>query len=305
MINASDKLNQKINEKNKKKLSIEYFNAKKDIKFIDVLDKMPLSDDELMKYTYTLKQCFIEEENCKKCEGLDECKNEVNGCKYCPLIVDNNINFDYKICKYKSELLDKIEYIKDSYVFTVSKDIRNAKMKDIYTDDKNRVEVIKWLTDFIKNYNNKKEVKGLYLCGNFGSGKSYLVSAMINELVKSGKKGALVYYPELLRSLKASFSKDFNDQFESVKNVDLLLLDDVGAENITPWSRDEILGPILQYRMEEKLPTFFTSNFTIEELEKHLSIDSKGVDKLKAKRIIERIKYMTEEIKLISKNNRK
>ena len=57
--------------------------------------------------------------------------------------------------------------------------------------------------------------------------------------------------------------------------------------------------------MEEGLPTFFTSNLTVEELEVHLSIDSKKVDKLKAKRIIERISYMCDELKLISKNNRK
>ena len=42
---------------------------------------------------------------------------------------------------------------------------------------------------------------------------------------------------------------------------------------------------------------------TIEELESHLTTDSKKVDKLKAKRIIERISYMCDEIKLISKNN--
>ena len=32
----------------------------------------------------------------------------------------------------------------------------------------------------------------------------------------------------------------------------MLLLDDIGAETVTEWSRDEVLGTILQYRMEEK-----------------------------------------------------
>ena len=74
---------------------------------------------------------------------------------------------------------------------------------------------------------------------------------------------------------------------------------------MTEWSRDEVLGTILQYRMQEGLTTFFTSNLTIEELEEHFSISSKGVDKVKAKRIIERIKQLTDSITLISINLRK
>ena len=56
--------------------------------------------------------------------------------------------------------------------------------------------------------------------------------------------------------------------------------------------------------MEESLPTFFTSNLTIEELEKALSISSSGVDKVKARRIIERIKQLSITQELISKNRR-
>ena len=57
--------------------------------------------------------------------------------------------------------------------------------------------------------------------------------------------------------------------------------------------------------MEEKLPTFFTSNLTIEELEQHLSTTNKDVDIVKARRIIERIKQLTENITMISVNLRK
>ena len=304
MIKFQDKINKEIND-NLSDIKKEYFNSRKDEGFKSFTDKIDLSDDYLMKYNSLLNQCYNEEKNCKNCKGLFDCKNEVNGCKYTPIVIDNELNFDYKVCKFKNKLLDDIDYIKDSYLFSVPKEVRNAKMKDIYTDDKNRVEVIKWLTKFIKDYKEQKPVKGLYLSGNFGSGKSYLVSAMINELVKSGYKGALVCYPEFLRSLKASFGKDFEEQFDYAKNADLLLLDDIGAENITPWSRDEILFSILQYRMDEKLPTFFTSNLTLDELEIHLSMQNGKVDKLKANRLIERIRYMCDEIKLISSNYRK
>ena len=83
-----------------------------------------------------------------------------------------------------------------------------------------------------------------------------------------------------------------------------MLLDDIGAENCSAWARDEVLGPILQYRMESHLPTFFTSNLTIEELETSLAATATGVDKVKARRIIERIKQLTTDLELISKNRR-
>ncbi len=303
MIGTKEIINSKKSN-NLTDIEIEYFKENKDPEFKKFTSSIDLKDEYLMKYTSSLKQCFNESENCIKCKGLDHCKNEVKGCIYTPFIVDKNLIFSYKTCKFENKLLSDIQYVKEGYIFGVSKEIRNAKMKEIFTDDKNRVDVIKYLTSFIKNYKEGKNVKGLYLNGNFGSGKSYLVSACINELIKDGYKGALVYYPEFLRSLKAAFGKDFDEQYNYAKKADLLLLDDIGAENMSSWSRDEILGPILQYRMDEKLPTFFTSNLSLEELEIHLSGTSGKVDKVKAKRIIERIKFITEDIKLISKNNR-
>ena len=123
-------------------------------------------------------------------------------------------------------------------------------------------------------------------------------------MAKKGIRSILIYYPEFLRKLKSSFQTNYDEQFEEIKRIPLLLLDDIGAENCSNWSRDEVLGPILQYRMENHLPTFFTSNLTLEELEKALSITTSGVDKLKARRIVERIKQLTINHELISKNRR-
>ena len=180
-------------------------------------------------------------------------------------------------------------------------------MKDIKTSDKNRFPVIKWLKTFITAYEKDKHLKGLYLNGNFGCGKTYLISAMFNELARKGTRVAIIYYPEFLRNLKESFndSEEYKSKFNYIKKVPLLLLDDIGAESVSEWSRDEVLGTILQYRMEESLPTFFTSNLTIAELEQHLAVTNREVDNVKARRIIERIKQLTEDITMISINLRK
>ena len=284
-------------------LEKEYKEALKDEYFKKIVSSLKLEEKELMKYTSKLMQAAIE---LKNSESDDRCLiNEIPGFIFTPYIQDGILNFTYKASKAKKEELEEVEYVKNGYKFEVSKQIRNAKMSEIYTDDKNRIELIKWVTNFIKEYKKGNTTKGLYLSGNFGSGKSYIVSACLNELVKDGYTAAMIYYPEFLRILKSSFDTDFEEQYDFARKSDLLLLDDIGAENITPWSRDEILGPILQYRMENNLATFFTSNLSLEELEIHLSEGKNSIDKLKAKRIIERIKYLTNELKLISKNQRK
>lgn len=288
---------------NNKVLIEEYNKAKKDPTFKEIVDSLDLEDEKLMMYTSKLKQAALELDNSRKDKNC--LLNEIPGFIFTPYLVDGVINFTYKASKQKEQELEEIEYIKNGYRFEIAKDIRNAKMSEIYTNDKNRMELIKWITKFIKEYKKGDTFKGLYLNGNFGSGKSYIVSAMINELVKDGYTAALVYYPEFLRILKSSFKTDFDEQFDFARKADLLLLDDIGAENMTSWSRDEILGPILQYRMDNKMATFFTSNLSIEELEVHLSVSKESIDKLKAKRIIERIKYLTDDIKLISENKRK
>lgn len=288
---------------NKAFLEKEYKEALKDEYFKKIVSSLKLEDKVLMKYTSKIMQAATELRNSEK---DDKCLlNEIPGFIFTPYVVDGQLNFTYKASTAKKEELDEVEYVKNGYKFEVSKQIRNAKMSEIYTDDKNRIELIKWVTTFIKEYKKGNATKGLYLSGNFGSGKSYIVSACLNELVKDGYTAAMIYYPEFLRSLKSSFSTDFDEQYDYARKSDLLLLDDIGAENITPWSRDEILGPILQYRMENNLATFFTSNLTIDELEVHLSEGKNSVDKVKAKRIIERIKYLSTELKLISKNQRK
>jgi len=278
-----------------------------DMVFRKIANSTKLPKSTLMKYTTKLELSSLELRNCKNCKNLMECKNEVCGYVYYPARNLDDIEFSYVPCKYKQELDKKNTYPSNVYYFDMPKDIKNASMSEIYTKDKNRYPVIKWIKEFLEKEKNMEDSKGLYLNGSFGCGKTYLLSAMLNELAKSGKRIAIIYYPEFLRSLKESFtdSEEYKRKFNYIKKVDMLLLDDIGAEIVTEWSRDEVLGTILQYRMEENLPTFFTSNLTLEELEVHLAMTNKEVDVLKARRIIQRIKQLTSDMTMISVNLRK
>lgn len=284
-------------------LKRDYISALKDKKFLGLVNKLEITDEIGMKYTSKLEKCVECLKNCDKCKSLIECKNEVNGCLYFPKKIDDKLEFNYVTCKYKNKQLEE-ESVKKSTFFGMSNDIKNARMSDIDISDDKRYEIIKWLKEFYDNYPNNK--KGLFLHGSFGSGKTYLISALFNEIAKKDYKCVVVYYPELLTKLKSCFDGDdsYSELLNEIKTSDLLLLDDIGAETVTNWSRDEILGTILQYRMENNLSTFITSNLNISELEGHLSLVKNNTDKVKARRIIERVKQLTSDIELISKNRR-
>ena len=81
----------------------------------------------------------------------------------------------------------------------------------------------------------------------------------------------LVYFPEFLREIKSSIQDNsIGEKIDAVKRVQVLMLDDIGAEAMSSFVRDDACA-ILQFRMLENLPTFFTSNFDFKQLEHHLT----------------------------------
>ena len=292
---------------NNSKLETNYKEAlEKSNTFKKITTSLDLPSSYLMKYTSSLEEAANELDNCKKCKNIHECKNSYIGHVFYPNLLNNNLVFDYVPCKYKKELDERNKYKNNIYLFEVPKEIKEASMRNIDLDNPDRFKIIKWLKKFLDNYKKGAGMKGIYLTGNFGCGKTYLISAALNELAKKDHKIAIIYYPEFLRSLKESFNdpEGYNEKFRIIKRVEVLLIDDIGAETMTEWSRDEVLGTILQYRMQEGLTTFFTSNLTIKDLEEHFSVSAKGIEKVKAKRIVERIRHLTEEMTLISENKR-
>ena len=275
--------------------------------FKDYVYSLNVKEEVLMRYTSNLQDTYQEYCNCKNCKGLDYCHNKMRGYVYTALPNENNIVFSYDACPKLNKELKENAYKSNLDIYEMPKDIKEASLKNIYKDDKARLPIIKYFKEFMDHYHDENKPKGIYLTGSFGSGKTYLIAALFNEMAKKGIKSILVYYPDFLRNLKASFSSEnneYSEKFDHIKKIPLLLLDDIGAETVSNWSRDEILGSLLQYRMDNHLPTFFTSNLTLEELEKALSLTSTGVDKVKARRIIERIKQLTVTLELVSKNRR-
>lgn len=294
-----ESLNISNREKLDKMLDKSLDDACKQEEFTNLVSRLKVDRNTLKKNVSKLSDTVEELKICKQCKGLYECKNKVEGHVFFPETYENRIKFSYTPCKYQKK------FVKDSEEKITSKNIlEKARMKDIDVSDKNRVKTIKLIKNFYDNYNPNKTQKALYLHGPFGSGKSFLVAALFNELAeKKQATSTIVYFPEFLRSLKEDFSLVESKTYK-LKMVDLLLIDDLGAENVTEWGRDEVLGTILQHRMNEGKTTFITSNLSMKELENHLASSKNKEDVVKAQRIMERVKYLTEEIELRGINRR-
>ncbi len=275
-----------------------YHNACEDENYKALVKRLKITSEQAFNNTVKLQDCAQELKNCKGCRNLYNCQNAVPGHVFFPNVKESNLVFSYVPCKYQKQAIKSINEKN-----TTNNVLKNARMKDLKVT-KNRAEVIKWIKAYFDNYNPYEFSKGLYLHGNFGTGKSYIIAALFNEIKnKYNVETEIIYVPELLRRLKENLNV-VGEKLDYLEHVPLLLLDDIGAEKVTEWGRDEIIGTILQTRMNNGYPTFFTSNLKLDELEKALSITKDSEDTLKAKRILERIKYLTCDIELLGNNYR-
>lgn len=190
--------------------------------------------------------------------------------------------------------------------------IQNASLDNFYIDEQHqtatRMAALKATINFTDHYSADHFMPGLYLYGNFGVGKTYLLGAIANELAKQkGVATTMLHFPSFAVEMRNSIKKNnTSEKLEAVKKAPVLMLDDIGADAMSKWVRDDVLGIILEYRMQEELSTFFSSNFSMDELEKnHLAIDTQGDhEPLKAQRIMERVKFLSRELLMEGDNLR-
>lgn len=230
-------------------------------------------------------------QKCKDCMGLYQCHKVSKGMKQAVHVENHHLKTVLVPCKYGKEILEKQNILSHITVSNVSDDLLLSDLKSI-KDIMNK-ELASTIDHFLSNTSKK----GLFICGPSGCGKSTLAGFLTRSLAKKGYHLGYVHFPTYLIDLKNSFNEFGNDNnIEELRNVDYLVIDDLGGENVTGWSRDEVLAAVLTYRNQNKKITLFTSQYTQDDLIKIYTLKKDAREKIKVERLLNTIFTMSMPI---------
>jgi DNA replication protein DnaC len=113
----------------------------------------------------------------------------------------------------------------------------------------------------------------LVLTGASGTGKTHLAAAIANRCLDRGLAAYFAVTPDLLDHLRATFGPSsevsYDELFDYLRQVDLLVLDDFGAQAGTPWAHEKLFQ-LMNYRYVARLPTVVVLAGPLDLLEDRL-----------------------------------
>jgi DNA replication protein DnaC len=116
--------------------------------------------------------------------------------------------------------------------------------------------------------------RGLWLYGSSGTGKTTLAMLVSRTALEAGRSVAIYSLPKLLSRIRRTFDAEageqsYSDLFERLATVDLLHIDDLGAENRTEWVLEQLYA-LVNERYESQRSLVVTTNLEEHELEEQI-----------------------------------
>ena len=205
----------------------------------------------------------------------------------CPLCNDTGYitsNYNTKMCNCLKQQLFNIEYNK-SNIFNLENHKFENFLSTVYSSDVDKVkynsdispreniEIIKKISQkFIENFDNPSE-KNLLFTGNTGLGKTFLSGCIANELLKKGKNVLYQTSPVMLDTIiNYRFGKTDSSIYNSLLDVDLLIIDDLGTECLNNMKFTElftVLNTRLLNQNNKITKTIISTNLSIQNLFKN------------------------------------
>jgi len=160
-----------------------------------------------------------------------------------------------------------------------------------------------------KEFVESKNLLWLYIHGGTGSGKSYLTSAIANEIAKKNNNLFFISTAELIDNVRDFVRSNQGKGFvyDLCKDVDYLFLDDLWGHNNTKWS-DEIIYNLIVYRQDNLKYTVINSSINHERIKSYNSSHEQlASDTIFTEKISSRLsnKNLVEQISLVSSDIRK
>ena len=210
---------------------------------------------------------------CKICKDTGYIQQENQKTIMCNCLKQRLLNISYNI----SNLSDiKKENFENFNINLFPDEINEQKYKTKGSPRKNILRIKESCINFIENFNNL-ETKNLLFIGNTGLGKTYMSNCIANELLKRGKTVLYQTAPVLLETvIDNKFNKyktqNADDFYNSILNVDLLIIDDLGAECLNSMKVSELFT-ILNTRIlnlnNKPTKTIISTNLSIEQIFKN------------------------------------
>lgn len=123
----------------------------------------------------------------------------------------------------------------------------------------------------------KSEMKnGLIIFGNIGYEKTYLAACIANKMIEQNKIALMEKSSSIIDRIKGSFNKEGLSEMEIIElysNVDMLIIDDFGNENLSKWALEK-LYKIISNRYDNELPIVITTRYNKEQLIEQLSTEN-------------------------------
>lgn len=218
---------------------------------------------------------------------------------YEPVLLFNPTRVELKPSKAYQDKLFKYEKLRN-----IDREYHNDYLLDAYLKDfdafnEERAEALKHAENFVNNYLENRLTKGLYIYGQNRTGKTFLLSAIANELAQKDVKIVFAYMPDLIRNIHSGMNDNtLETKVRQLKECELLILDDLGSAVMSSWFRDQVFGAVIQYRLSVGLPVLMSSNLDITLLNSHMIDNKIDNDRYNTTRIITRILELATPVRL-------
>ena len=246
-------------------------NGKGDTKNFDIeIENLKLKKEKFIKENKIDVNLFKPNYECKICNDTGYVQDENNKTIMCSCLKQKLLNLAYN----KSNLSNIKNENFDNFNISLFSDEANTKKYKIKSSPRqNILNIKKECLKFIDNFDSLEE-KNLFFCGNTGLGKTYMSNAIANEILKKGKTVLYQTAPVLLETvIDGKFNRYKNQNVDSfyknVLTVDLLIIDDLGTENINSMTVSELFT-ILNTRLlnlnNKPTKTIISTNLSIEQI---------------------------------------
>ncbi|PWI58804.1 AFG1/ZapE family ATPase [Sulfoacidibacillus thermotolerans] len=252
------------------------------------LKELQVSDDAIRRAQPLLLDVIAQNKICDSCTGYEHCgkMGDAKGMQYRLDLYNGQLVLKTSYCSPFLEYLALSRAARyQSYSERTPYDLQLAFANFPKSQRVRKPKLFAAAQTFANQYKPGDDMKGLYIFGPAGVGKTHLLHAMINRLEERKVPAIFVRVDALFDRLRSMIGegKDIEPALETFSTVPVLALDEIGQERPNEFTLEKLFR-IVNQRFAAKLPTLYTSNFAPPNLYDRMPLDMANfIDPLKSR----------------------